>query len=250
VKPSRLGTILLGMVLIPALGGSTSGQAPAPAGQASPLRPVTVGSPMPDFTVPAYQGGDVTLSKLRGRTVMIVFPRGMASEKGWCHVCDYQHAELVEYDTLHQWRKTAGLEILWVMPYSREKVTEWLDVYPQQLADIEHGKHPADPAKLDEAGKRRMELYRTFLPKDLKAARGRVAIPFPILVDADRTLSKGLGFFTTEWGGSKAEQNIPAVLIVDREGVLQFKYISQNTFDRPPLAHLVKVVQGLGGTRP
>ncbi len=68
-------------------------------------------------------------------------------------------------------------------------------------------------------------------------------------MDADRTLSQGLGFFTTNWSGSTAEQNVPAVLIVDAQGVLRFKYISQNTMDRPPLEYLVWIVGAINGSR-
>jgi hypothetical protein len=60
-------------------------------------------------------------------------------------------------------------------------------------------------------------------------------------------VSQGLGLFSTDWGGSTAEQNIPTVLIIDAEGVLQFKYMSQNTLDRPPLEYLVRVVDILNG---
>jgi peroxiredoxin len=31
------------------------------------------GAPAPDFTLPSSQGGDVTLSSLRGRDVVLVF---------------------------------------------------------------------------------------------------------------------------------------------------------------------------------
>jgi hypothetical protein len=76
---------------------------------------------------------------------------------------------------------------------------------------------------------------------------GEVPTPFPILVDGDRTLSEGLGLFTTDWGGSTADQNVPTILIIDSQGVLQFKYMSQNTIDRPPLEYLVQVVDVLNG---
>ena len=64
--------------------------------------------------------------------------------------------------------------------------------------------------------------------------------PFPILFDGDRTVSKGLGLFTEEWGGSKIDQNMPTVYIIDNKGHVQFKYISQNTFDRPGFDYLMK----------
>jgi len=47
--------------------------------------------------------------------------------------------------------------------------------------------------------------------------------PFPILIDADRKLSKGLGLFMTEWG--------------------------QNTVDRPEYDYLFKVLEVVNGMR-
>jgi alkyl hydroperoxide reductase subunit AhpC len=92
-----------------------------------------------------------------------------------------------------------------------------------------------------------MERSRGAYPKAFSAVQGKVSNPFPILVDAGRTVSQGLGFFTTDWGGSDAEQNVPTVLLIDPQGVLQFKYMSQNTLDRPPLEYLVRVVDVLNG---
>lgn len=218
--------------------------------QAQDIRPVTVGSSMPDFTLPVFQGGDLDFAALRGKNVMIIFPRGLSQPDSWCHVCPYQHAELVEYDAEADFRSRANLEILFVLPYSHEKVEEWIDVYPQLLQDVEDWKDPPDAGNLDDAGRARLERVKLAFPKSYSATQGQVPNPFPILVDADKSLSRGLGFFTTDWGGSTAEQNIPTVLIIDAEGVLQFKYMSQNTLDRPPLEYLVQVVDvlnGLGG---
>ena len=211
--------------------------------QAPVLRPVTVGSPMPDFTLPAYQGGTVTLSALKGRTVILIFPRGYSAPGSWCHICNYQHSELVEYEAARQFRRAANVEILFVMPYAKEAVADWIDKYPQQLVDIELSKNPPDPSKLDDAGRARVERSRRIYPKTFQVTKGQVPIPFPILVDADRAVSKGLGLFTTDWGGSKAEQNVPTVFVIDPAGVVQFKYLSQSTVDRPGVEHLVKVVE-------
>ena len=92
-----------------------------------------------------------------------------------------------------------------------------------------------------------MMRYRTFFPKDLALKPGEVLDPFPVLIDADRTVSRGLGLFQTEWTGSKAEQNIPSVFIVDKEGVLRFKYMGQNTTDRPSYDYLFKVLDVING---
>ncbi len=233
----RLAIILVGFALFSIAASRTiSAQAPA-------IQPVTVGSPMPDFTLPAYQGGTVMLSALRGKTIILVFPRGYAAPGAWCHVCNYQHSELVEYEAKEQFRKKANVEILFVLPYAREAIADWIDKYPQQLADLEAWKNPPDPSKLDEAGRQRMESARKYYAKTFRATRGQVPTPFPLLVDADRAVSRGLGLFTTEWSGSKVDQNVPTVFVIDPAGVVQFKYLSQNTRDRPGLDHLVSVVE-------
>ena len=72
---------------------------------------------------------------------------------------------------------------------------------------------------------------------------GKVFFPFPILIDADRSLSKGLGLFTAEWGGRKAEQNIPTVFIIDAQGVVRFKYVGQSTVDRPSTEYLLGFIE-------
>ena len=218
-----------------------------PAAEAQDLRPVTVGSPMPDFTLPAYQGGEVTISQLRGKNVLMIFPRGRSRADAWCHICNYQHMELVDYEATNSLRRQNNLEIIFVLPYGRAEVQEWMEVYPQQLQDLEDWKNP-DQATLDDAGRNRMQFARRAFPRTFTVTPDRVPGPFPILIDGDRTVSSGLGFFTNEWGGSEVEQNVPTVLLIDAAGTVQFKYISQNTVDRPPLEYLVQVIEILAGT--
>ena len=238
VTTSLLAALTLSLLALPSADLTAQTQA---------LRPVTVGSPMPDITLPVYQGGEITLSELRGKNVMMVFPRGRSRPGSWCHICPYQHAELVEYEAETNFRARANLEILFVLPYDQELIAEWIDAYPQLLQDNEDGKNPPDVAALDDAGRARMERYRQIYPKTFSATQGQVPNPFPILVDADHAVSEGLGLFTTDWGGSSAEQNVPTILIIDADGVLQFKYMSQNTVDRPPLEYLVQVLDILNG---
>ena len=66
--------------------------------------------------------------------------------------------------------------------------------------------------------------------------------PFPVLADADQSLSKSLGLYTLNWDRSYVEQNISTIYLLDKEGVVQFKYHSQTTFDRPTTVYLVKVI--------
>ena len=206
-------------------------------------QPAIVGQPMADFTLPVYQGGTLTLSSLRGKNVLILFPRGYAAENYWCTICNYRYVELAELEKAQKIREKYNLEILVVFPYSRDIVKAWLEALPGQLETVRATKNPADPAALDEKAKIRMERFRQLFPADYKLEKGEILAPFPILVDGERTLSKKLDLFRTEWTGSKVDQNIPSVYIVDAAGVLQFKYLGQNTVDRPGYDYLLKVLE-------
>jgi peroxiredoxin len=243
--------VLLAAVCVQAF--AAEAQQPQAQAQAQPqqpeARPVLLEQPMPDFTLPACQGGEVTLSKLKGKNVMIIFPRGYAAPNYWCTICNYRYVELAELEKARQIRKKYNVEVLVVFPYNRETVRAWLEALPGQLDKIRETKNPADPAKLDEAGKRRMERWRQIFPNDYGLKKGQILAPFPVLIDADRALSKRLGLFQTEWSGSKVEQNIPSVFIVDKNGVLLFKYMGQNTTDRPSYEYLFKVLDVINGLK-
>ena len=246
----RAAVLALALVALSAPAGLAGAAQAAPQPQKAPdFKPALIEQPMPDFTLPAYQGGTVTLSRLKGKNVMIVFPRGWAAENHWCTICNYKYVELAQLEKALDFRRKYDVEVLVIFPYDGETVKAWVEALPAQLESINAAKHPADPSKLDEAGKRRMERSRLFYPKDLSLEKGEVLAPFPVLIDADRTVSGALGLFRTEWSGSKVDQNIPSVFIVDKDGVLQFKYIGQNTLDRPSVDYLFKVLDVLNGAR-
>jgi len=226
------------------------GQAAAKAQQAE-VRPVpiVVGQPAPDFTLPVYQGGTLSLSSLRGKNVLLLFPRGYAAENYWCTICNYRYVELAEIEKAQKIREKYNVEVLVVFPYAQDIVKAWLEALPGQLETIKNTKNPADPSKLDENGKRRMDRWRQLFPADYTLEKGTLLAPFPILVDGERKLSKGLGLFQTEWSGSKVDQNIPSVYIIDAAGVLQFKYLGQNTVDRPSYDYLFKVLEVINGQK-
>jgi peroxiredoxin len=232
------------------------GQAAALAPQAQTTQqaevrsvPVVLGQPMPDFTLPVYQGGTLTLSSLRGKNVLLLFPRGFAAENYWCTICNYRYVELAEIEKAQKIQAKYNVQVLVVFPYAHDIVKLWLEALPGQLETIKNTKNPADPSKLDENGKRRMDRWRQLFPADYSLERGTLLAPFPILVDGERKLSKGLGLFQTEWSGSKVDQNIPSVYIIDSAGVLQFKYLGQNTVDRPSYDYLFKVLEVINGQK-
>ena len=225
-------------------------QAPHQAeAQEVPFRPAIIEQPMPDFTLPAFQGGTVTLSSLRGKNVLILFPRGYAAEDYWCTICNYRYVELAQLDKALGLRRKYNVEILVVFPYGRDLVKTWIASLPEQLDKIHAAKFPEDPSKLDETARRRMERWRLIFPRDLSLEKGEMLAPFPVLIDADRTVSKSLGLFRTEWNGGKADQNIPSVFIVDPTGVLQFKYVGQVTTDRPSADYLFTVLDVINSGR-
>jgi peroxiredoxin len=207
------------------------------------FKPAIIEQPMPDFTLLAYQGGEITLSSLRGKNVLIIFPRGYAAEGRWCTIDDYKYAELLDLEKKEQLRKKYGLEILCVFPYSKDIVKQWLEAVPEQLDKIKDWKYPAEPDKQDEKTRMRTERATKLFPKDLSLEKGSVPTPFPFLIDEDRKLTRELGLFAAEWSGSKADQLIPSEFIIDKNGILKFKYIGQNTADRPSFDYLMRIVE-------
>ena len=254
MKPvgSVIALALLAAVAVPASAGRAQ-QSQAQQAQAQPrppeVQPAIIEQPMPDFTLPAYQGGTVSLSQFKGKNVMIIFPRGYAAPNYWCTICNYRYVELAELEKAQQIQKKYNVQVLVVFPYPRETVQAWLEALPHQLETIKAAKYPADPARLDEAGKRKMVRWRAFFPKDFSLAKGEILDPFPVLVDGDHAFSKKLGLFQTEWNGGKVDQNIPSVFIVDKNGKLLFKYMGQSTVDRPSYDYLFKVLDVINGLK-
>lgn len=213
-----------------------------PQAQDQAIRPALLGQPMPDFSLPSYQGQQLRLSDLKGKNIMLIFPRGLAASGRWCTICHYKYMEIVELEKTQQIRKEYNLEIIFVFPYSREIIKQWLEALPEQMTKIRNWKYPENIDQLDDKGKQSMERYRRIFPKDFNVSKENIPMPFPILIDAERQVSSGLGLFTTNWGESRVEQNIPAVYLIDGQGVLRFKYIGQNTLDRPDYDYLFKIL--------
>jgi peroxiredoxin len=207
--------------------------------QNAEIEPVTVGQPMPDFTLPTYQGEDIAISQLKGKSILLIFPRGKFQPDVWCRMCAYQYADLADIEKENQIRKKHNLEILFVLPYSKEMVEDWVDKFPKKFAEIEEWKNPPNANELTGGRKAWMEETRRVFPKKFE---GKIPMPFPILIDAGAKVSKGLRLFAPDWNNGRGPMNIPAIFIIDKNGILQFKYISQVTFDRPGYEYLSKVL--------
>jgi peroxiredoxin len=203
---------------------------------------VTVTDTMPDFTLPSLMGKDISLSDYKGKNVMLVFPRGKVSDH-WCQICHYQYVELSELEQNDKIEEKNNLKIIFVLPYDRNHVEEWIKIIPKQLRIIENWKNPQNPDKMSDGEKNWMLTTQKLFPKHFVIDSTNIPTHFPILIDAERQLSKSLGIFTTFWDYSYVEQNISSIFLIDKNGILQFKYISQNTFDRPKPEYLLNYIQ-------
>jgi len=200
------------------------------------MQPAMLNQPMNNFTLPTYDGKTISLSDYKGKNVLVVFPRIFAAEGRWCSICNYQYAEML--DLAKKAKEKYNLEILYVIPFSEKTTQNWIDAFPDQMVYIEQMKTPKDNT---EQSKRRSEFAKNYFLNKHEFKKGEVPTPFPILIDSARTVSKSLGLFTTEWNGSKVEQNIPTVYLLDKNGILKFKYVSQTTADRPKNDYLIDV---------
>jgi alkyl hydroperoxide reductase subunit AhpC len=220
--------VLAGAVLLPA--------------QAEPIQPANLGDLFPAFTLPAVQGGEVSLAALKGKNVMIIFPRGRVDDH-WCQICHYQYAELAELEKTLQFRKQYNLEVLFVLPYDKATVQHWVDIFPEQMAVIDKWKNQTEEELKNPRSRAWMEKARLLLPKRLLVSKENIPVPFPILIDGERKLSEGLQLFSLFWDYSYVEQNVATVFILDGGGNVRFKYYSQGTTDRPKADFLLKFIE-------
>jgi peroxiredoxin len=192
--------------------------------------PAIVGFPMPEFSLPVYGGGEFTLSKHKGKNVLLIFLRGWTGN-GWCDICQYGYADLVERENLNHLQKKFNLDIAFVLPYTPARIADFLQDIPDALGKVEKWKNPAADASLrqQEVAVMAKKIFR----KKYAWGKGQVTASLPILVDSERVVSRRLQLFTTFWDQINAEQNIPAVFILDPQGNVLYKYISQTTLDRP-----------------
>jgi len=207
--------------------------------------PVNLGETFPDFTLISHEGDSVSLHNYSGMNVMLVFPRGHFFN-GWCRACHYQYAELADLQEKENIEKKYNMKILFVLPYSESKIVEWTKVFPEQMKIIENYKYPPE----DKQDNLRLMAFskemQQAMPKDFMFDEENPApLPFPVLADTDHKLSASLKLFNNDWCGRYFEQNEPTIFILDKEGVVQFKYKSQATLDRPKADYLLNYIDKL-----
>lgn len=212
--------------------------------QAPVIKKAYLGQPMSDFELASLDGKLFKLSALKGKNVLLVFPRVFYATDGDCSICGYQYAELLDQFQAGNWKEKFNLEVLYVFPFSAEVVRSWMGRLPMMLEAVEGWKNPKPEDLKNEQVKRWMEITRQAFPKKYAFAAAP-ASTFPVLVDEKRELSRGLDLFREEWSGGKGDQNVPSIFILDRDGVVRFKFIGQHTMDRPTAAYLEKIMKAV-----
>lgn len=200
-----------------------------------------IGDSFPDFNLIDHNGKTMNNASLKSKNTLYVFVRGKVSDH-WCNICHYQYAELAKYDKENNLRKKLDMEIVFVLPYSKAEVKEWCDIFPKQLDVVYDWKNPKNESELNDGQKSWMNLTRKLFPLDIRYKEGEVPLPFSILVDEEQKLSKELGLYTLLWDNSYVEQNKSTIFGVDKNGIVQFKHFSQNTFDRIKPEYIEKVL--------
>lgn len=201
-----------------------------------------VGQKMSDFTLPVYQGGEFSMQKMIGKNVLLIVSRGKYGGDNWCTICQYQYAEFADLELLQHIRAKYNLEIAFLFPFKMDTLVRWEKSFPSEMAKIEKWKTPDKPDSLTAKQKEWVDFCRVQYPKTFDFTGKKVPLPLPILADGDFEVAKGLDLYRSEWGKGKADQNIPAIFIIDAKGVIQFKYLSQSAIDRPTLAYIMSVI--------
>jgi len=199
-----------------------------------------IDQPVSDFRLTDQSGKAVSLSDYKGKNVMLIFSRGMVKENYWCQICHYQYADLADLEKTFSIRQKYNLEVLFILPYSTDTVKNWIGMFPKQMEIIDNWKYPKDSTNLTEGKINWAKTARKLMPKKLVYDPNHIETPFPILADSDRLVSNGFKLYKNE---PNAPQNTPAIYIIDKEGTLKFKYICQDTTDRPSFQYLFQFIE-------
>jgi len=202
-----------------------------------------VGEKFSDFTLKTYQGGEFSTDKLQGKNLLLISSRGKYTDKYWCGICYYQYAEFANLQTTKDICKKYNMEIVFLLPYNRDSIVGWEKNFANGLAYIEHTKHPADTTQLSAGEKNWIRFAQKHFPKSFSYPDNKIPLTLPILMDEKQEVSKGLDISRTEWDGTKTLQNVPLIYYIDKNGILQFKYISQSTADRPTAAYVLQMIE-------
>ena len=212
--------------------------------QKKPLDLAIIGEPLKDFVLTIYQGGEFKLSEETGKNLLMVFPRGYYDKDVWCDICAYEYLDLVDEFYNKKLEKNYNLEIIIILPYDTSTIRQWLYDMPEVYESLEAGKHLADTLT-NQRSMTWVHFANKHYPKTFKIKKGETPQPFKILSDEKNELSERLEIFRTEWWGTTVNQNMPTFILLNANGTVVFKYISQHTIDRPTTGYLMTIMNVL-----
>lgn len=209
--------------------------------QNNDIQPGYLGKKISDFKLQTYQGTELSISDLEGKNVLLVFPRGKVMDNVWCGLCMYQYAELAYLDETQKIRDKYNLEIVYVLMLDKDSTEQWYNGFSERLARIEQWKYPADTtnqAVMDWA-----YFCREAFPMKYDYTEKTIPRYFPVMMDVDKKVSKAFGLYRYQWDGTSTDQNIATIFLLDKEGIVRFKYHSQATQDRPNADYLINIIE-------
>ena len=164
------------------------------------VRPVLLGTPLPDASLTTLDGEPTTLAKeAAGKPAILVFYRG-----GWCPYCNLQLSDL---RLIQKEAEALGYQIIAISPDRPEELTRTLGKSKLEYKLLSDSKAEALRAfgigfRVDDATVEKYKSYNI----DLESASGEAHHVLPV----------------------------PSVFIVDATGVLQFSYVHPDYKARVP----------------
>jgi len=214
--------------------------------QKKPLNLAILGEPLKDFSLSVYKGGEFQLSTEESKNILLVFPRGYCDKDVWCDICAYEYLDLVDVFHNNKQADKYNLDLIVILPYSDSTIQKWLMEIPEVYESLEAGKHLADTLT-NEKAMTWVHFANKHYPKTFSIKKGETPEPFKILSDEKHELSERFEIFKTEWWGTQVDQNMPTFILLDTNGTVLFKYISQHTIDRPTSDYLLKIMDAFIG---
>lgn len=205
---SLLKTLVLSSLLA---ASSVTLAGPELASSETDIRPILLGSPLPDAAVLTLSGKPSTLKEVvRGAPAVVVFYRG-----GWCPYCNLQLSELQKVEGQLQ---ELGYQVVAVSPDLPEEINQTLENHPLKYTLVSDGNANASRAfgvayKVDDKTFKQYRDWGIYLDK--RSGSDLHALP------------------------------VPAVFIVDAQGTIQFSYVHPDYKIRTPAGVVVEAARAI-----
>jgi peroxiredoxin len=182
-------SLCLGLFQLPANGASNETNTDVPK-NAKTVRPLLIGSAVPDVTLKNPEGKDFKLAEeIKGRQVVLIFYRG-----GWCPYCNMH---LMELQSIDPQLRQLGYRIIAVSPDLPEKL------------QVSVGKH---------------KLSYTLLSDSRMAAAKAFGVAFSV----DKKTREIYKKYKIDLNAASGEKHnllpVPSVFIIGKDGKIKFSY--------------------------